>query len=106
LVLQSRGTLASGTITGASYNISERPVSTLGDTNYGAAEIYGVDTTEQGVVNGKTGDARKYAPAHAGWVGITTYNDMHGNLRVKTETLVASSSITGDAGDDTILPDS
>ena len=106
LVLQSRGTLASGTITGAAYNISERPVSTLGDTNYGAAEIYGVDTTEQGVVNGKTGDARKYAPAHAGWVGITTYNDMHGNLRVKTETLVASSSITGDAGDDTILPDS
>ena len=105
LVLQSRGTLASGTITGAAYNISERPVSTLGDTNYGAAEIYGVDTTEQGVVNGKTGDARKYAPAHAGWVGITTYNDMHGNLRVKTETLVASSSITGDAGDDTILPD-
>ena len=30
---------------------------------------------------------------------------MHGNLRVKTETIVASSSITGDASDDTILPD-
>ena len=27
--------------------------------------IFGVDNTEMGVVNGKTGDARKYAPAHA-----------------------------------------
>ena len=49
---------------------------------------------------------RKFAPPHAGWVGIQTYNDMHGNFRVKTETLVASSSITGDADDDTKLPDS
>ena len=93
-------------ISGVAYNISEQPVYLNEDSNYDGEEVYGVDTTEQGVVNGKTGDARKYAPAHAGWVGITTYNDMHGNLRVKTETLVASSSITGDAGDDTILPDS
>ena len=68
--------------------------------------IYGVDNTEQGVVNGKSGDARKYAAPHAGWVGINTYMDMHGNLRVKKEVLVASSSISGDASDDTILPDS
>ena len=68
--------------------------------------IYGVDNTEQGVVNGKTGDARKYAAPHAGWVGITSYTDMHGNQRVKTEVLVAGSSISGDSTDDTILPDS
>ena len=99
---------------GTSYFITRSPISAITDNQYGAPDVksnrfsgvFGVDTTEQGVVNGKTGDARKYAPAHAGWVGITTYNDMHGNLRVKTETLVASSSITGDAGDDTILPDS
>ena len=65
--------------------------------------IYGVDNTEQGVVNGKTGDARKYAAPHAGWVGINTYMDMHGNLRVKTEVLVANSTISGDSTDDTIL---
>ena len=65
--------------------------------------MYGVDTTEQGVA---TTAGSQYAPAHAGYVGITTYMDMHGNLRVKTETIVASSSITGDASDDTILPDS
>ena len=68
--------------------------------------MYGVDTTEQGVANAASGTARKFAPAHAGYVGITSYTDMHGNLRVKTEVIVASSSITGDASDDTILPDS
>ena len=68
--------------------------------------MYGVDTTEQGVANAASGTARKFAPAHAGYVGITTYMDMHGNLRVKTETIVSCSSITGDASDDTILPDS
>ena len=65
--------------------------------------MYGVDTTEQGVA---TNAGSQYAPAHAGYVGIMTYMDSGGNLRVKTEVLVASSSITGDASDDTILPDS
>ena len=65
--------------------------------------MYGVDTTEQGVANNA---GSQYAPAHAGYVGITTYMDTHGNLRVKTETIVACSSINGDASDDTILPDS
>ena len=50
-------------------------------------------------------NARKFAPSHAGYVGITS-TDMHGNLRVKTEVIVASSSITGDASDDQLFPDS
>ena len=65
--------------------------------------VYGVDTTEQGVA---TNAGSQYAPAHAGYVGIMTYMDSGGNLRVKTEVLVASSSITGDASDDQLLPDS
>ena len=68
--------------------------------------IYGVDNAEQGVVNGKTGDARKYAAPHAGWVGIYTYMDMHGELRVKTETLVALNITSADQSDDTIFADS
>jgi len=68
--------------------------------------VYGVDTTEQGVATATSGDARKYAPPHSGYVGVTTYMDMHGNLRVKTETLVAGSSITGDASDDAVFADS
>ena len=70
-----------------------------------------MDTTEQGVANALAGsnNKRKYAPPHAGWVGITTYNDNAGNLRVKHEVLVAGSSVLGgsdDSGDDTLLPDS
>ena len=65
-------------------------------------EVYGVDATEQGVA---TAAGSAYTPAHAGWVAIQTYTDMHGNSRVKTETLVAMGSLTGDQNDDTILPD-
>lgn len=36
----------------------------------------------------------KYALTHQGWVGITTYKDSEGNLRVKHEVLVAMSGIT------------
>ena len=61
--------------------------------------MYGVDTTEQGVA---TNAGSQYAPAHAGYVGITTYMDMHGNLRVKTETLVALNITSADQSDDTI----
>ena len=93
-------------IAGAAYNITEKPISTLKDTNYEGSEIFGVDTTEQSVANAASGNARKYAPAHAGWVGITSYTDQDGVLRIKTETLVASSSITADADDDVQLPDS
>ena len=96
----------SGNVTGVAYTVTEKPISTLGDVNYQVTEIYGVDTTEQTVANAASGEARKYAPPHAGWVGIQTYNDMHGNFRVKSETLVASSSITGDAADDGKFPDS
>ena len=56
--------------------------------------VFGVDETELGNARAASGDARKYAPSHGGWVGITTYNDMHGNLRVKSEVLVAI-GITG-----------
>ena len=34
-----------------------------------------------------------YEVAHGGWVGVTSYFDQAGNLRVKTETLVAMSGI-------------
>ena len=104
---------------GAAYNISEEPIYTLGDSKYRAPEskttgfstspvftgVFGVDTTEVSVANTATGNARKFAPTHAGWVGVTTYVDAHGNFRVKTETLVAGSTITTDAGDDAQYPD-
>jgi hypothetical protein len=102
---------------GAAYNISQEPLYTLGDSTYRAPEskstgysvnpvftgVFGVDPTEQGVANAAAG--RKFAAPHAGWVGVTTYIDQHGNFRVKTETLVAGSTITTDASDDVQYPD-
>lgn len=114
--------LTGAAIAGVAYTISERPIYTLEDSNYSSNvvgvtssvpthNVYGVDIYEQDTVN-QTGS--QYHAAHAGWVGIHTYIDMHGNLRVKTETLVASSSIatgtasytgSGDADDDAVFPD-
>ena len=100
-------------ISGAQYFITQRPISSIEDSVYKApdaksgryASVFGVDTTEQSVANAASGDARKYAAPHAGWVGVTTYVDNQGNLRVKTEVLVAGSSISGDANDDAKYPD-
>ena len=98
--------LPAANISNKTYEIREKPKSTLHDSNWGSGEIYGVDKTEITVANAASGNARKYAPPHAGWVGITTYNDNAGNLRVKHEVLVAGSTISADSGDDTLLPDS
>ena len=98
-----------GAFTNVDYEVREKPISTVNDSNYATNEIFGVDPTEASVANAASGDIRKYAPTHAGWVGISTYTDQHGNFRVKQETLVANSSVLGgsdDSGDDTLLPDS
>ena len=96
------GLTAEGSLT-QSFNISEQPKYLVEDSNWDADEIYGVSTAEQ---EETVDDSSQYHPAHAGWVGITTYTASDGRLRVKTEVLVAGSNITGDADDDTILPDS
>ena len=98
--------LPSTNFTAVNYEVRSKPSYTIHDSNYASDEIYGVDTTEVTVANAASGNARKYAPPHAGWVGITTYNDNAGNLRVKHEVLVAGSSISADSGDDALLPDS
>ena len=102
-----------GAFTAVNYEVRETPVAEVKGGNFGINEVFGVDNTEIGIATGKTGDARKYAPAHAGWVGIQTFNNHDGTLRVKTEVLVAMGSdsagnggITGDSGDDTIFADS
>ncbi len=92
-----------GAFTNVDYEIREKPIYTVSDSNYASNEIFGVDVAE---AEAAADDNSQYAPAHAGWVGITSYTDMHGNQRVKTEVLVAGSSISADASDDTILPDS
>jgi hypothetical protein len=66
----------------------------------GKETVSGDETQVLGVSTDGTAHAASsaFAVAHAGWVGVTTYMDMHGNLRVKKETLVAMSGIaTGNA---------
>lgn len=100
--------LSGAAISGQGWTASQKPKYTMHDSNYAASEIYGVDVLEVGVAR-----TTAYSVTHGGWVGITTYVDNHGNLRVKNEVLVAMSGITtgiagttgtgGDAADDTIL---
>jgi hypothetical protein len=72
-----------------SYYISDLPLYTVKDSVYQEERseadslVYGISTAVSG----------NYAVAHHGWVGVTTYVDMHGNLRVKSEVLVAQSGI-------------
>lgn len=113
--------LSGAPISGVAYTMSQKPVYTLEDANYDIRQttstgltnlIEGVDEYEAAALKA-TGS--QYAVAHSGWVGVHTYIDMHGNLRVKSETLVAMSGIStvdggtytafGDANDDATLPD-
>lgn len=113
--------LSGAAIAGVAYTLSQRPVYVLEDSNYNGissvgmstvARVYGVDIYEQ---TANTATSSQYQAQHAGWVGIHTYMDMHNNLRVKSETLVAMSGITtngsatytsaGDASDDALYPD-
>ena len=94
--------------TNVGYEIRQKPKFTIGDSNYASGEIFGVDNTEVGTASTLSygGKAAGLAVAHGGWVGIKTYNDNAGNLRVKSEVLVAASTISGtDSGDDTFFKD-
>jgi hypothetical protein len=105
-------------ISGVAYTMSQKPIYVLEDSNYAESpagvgtvnSVYGVDVYEA-----QSAVSTKQKVAHAGWVGVHTYVDMHGNYRVKSEVLVAFSGITsgiaavgtsyGDAADDAAYPD-
>jgi len=108
------GTVGFGATVGVAYTVTEKPKYTLEDGQYFAPDVksnrfsavYGVDVTETGIARTTTvgGKAGAYGVTHAGWVGVTTYVDNAGNLRVKTETLVAGSFIANDANDNDKYP--
>jgi len=84
--------------TAAAFEVSEKPLSTVYSENIDAALIYGADETEVGIA----GEGKRIA--HAGWVKRTAGSGGRSG-RIHYETLVAASSISGDAADDTQLPD-
>ena len=92
-----------GAFSAVDYEVRESPVAEVKGGSFAIGEVYGVSVAEQ---QETVDDNSQYHPAHSGWVGITTYLNHDGTLRVKTEVLVANSTISGDSTDDTILPDS
>jgi len=84
-----------------SFIVGDRPISATSDPNFAptssnaqrgyTSKVYGVNASIQQV---RQATDSKFTPTHAGWVGVTTYVDTHGNLRVKSETLVAMSGIS------------
>ena len=61
------------------------------DTVYQDKGVTDRDSVDYGISTAISGS---YHVPHQGWVGVTTYVDMHGTLRVKSEVLVAMSGIT------------
>ena len=110
LSIASTSGLSGASISGAQFEVSQLPKYTIGDVKYSESAsgtedsyVYGVDSAETAVaVN------TQYGVSHAGWVGVTTYMDNSQNppvLRVKSEVLVAMSSIVNDASDDSVFAD-
>ena len=92
--------LSGAAIGSTDYYKSELPVYTVDDYSYSEQNsgydklIYGIsDATSQARDSSQSTDA--YTTSGTGWVGVTTYNDMHGNFRVKSEILVAMGSDAG-----------
>jgi hypothetical protein len=97
LTIGSTAGLSGVAVAATNYTVSQLPKSSVLDSNLSQTNtdkdvfIYGID--EAGTESTTT-----YKVAHGGWVGVTTYNDTDGNLRVKSEVLVAMSGIsTGNA---------
>ena len=95
LTIDSTANLATG-IAGTSFTVSQAPKSFVLNSAYsqntgvgGTADkfVYGIGRT------GSEAAAGTQFETGVGWVGITTYNDTDGNLRVKKEILVAMSGI-------------
>ena len=89
--------LTGGAISGAQYKVSQLPKSSVSDSTYSKKGTLSGDSLVYGVANAG-GVVPSYQVTAEGWVGVTTYNDYQGNLRVKKETLVAMSGITTGAG--------
>ena len=98
LTIGSTAGLSGAAIASTDFSVSELPKYTVLDSHYSetqsdfSANVYGISTAGADVASGTAYETG------VGWVGVTTYTDNEGNLRVKKEILVAMSGIsTGNA---------
>jgi len=94
LTIGSTAGLSGDAISGVDFKVSQLPKYTVLDSHYSEtnsdydALVYGVNSGGQDSAQGTS-----YALSHVGWVGVTTYMGSEGELRVKSEVLVAMSGI-------------
>ena len=102
MTIASTTGLSGAAIAATTFYVTQHPKYTLDNNTYsmnsnitsGDNVVYGTNATISGNV-GTSG----YEKSDAGWVGITTYMGVEGEMRVKKEVLVAMSGIeTGPAG--------
>ena len=93
ITIGSTAGLSGAAIASTDFTVTQCPKYTVLDSKFSEASygtedsfVYGVNST--GIATGT-----QYETG-VGWVGVTTYNDNEGNLRVKKEILVAMSGIT------------
>ena len=97
LTIASTTGLSGAAIAATTFYVSQLPKYTVNNAKWSEKDdlesgdnlVYGINATAS-ANTGTTG----YEKTDAGWVGITTYLDNSGSLRVKRETLVAMSGIT------------
>jgi hypothetical protein len=95
--LTLEGNFGGTTQSGISITANEQPAYIpLADLE----SVYGVSASEAAVASNKAKGINT-----AGWVKYKTYTDAQSNTRHKAETLVAMGTITGDAGDDSVVAD-
>ena len=101
ITIASTAGLSGAAIATAQYKLSELPSSTIGDFSFSEKNtdydkiVYGISTS------GYASTSSAYRTSGTGWVGVTTYLNHDGTLRVKSEILVAASGIT--TGTESIL---
>ena len=98
LTIGSTENLSGAAIASTDFTVSTPPKSSIKDSSFSQTNT-DYDSFVYGVAAGGVANAEgsEYETG-AGWVGVTTYLDTHGNLRVKKEILVAMSGIsTGNA---------
>ena len=97
MTIGSTVNLTGGAIGNTSFTVSECPKSTILNSAY--SQKTGVGGTTDRFVYGISTSGSQEAAGTAfetgvGWVGIQTYRDCEGQLRVKKEILVAMSGIS------------
>jgi len=97
LTIGSTANLSGVAIASTDFTATQSPKWCVTDSSFSEAQAqgHGYSKLTYGVAAGGANDANGTAyETGVGWVGVTTYVDSSGNLRVKKEILVAMSGIT------------